>query len=182
MEAGVQLGSHNPRKQRKNPAGAGSGERFRGGKWRRECNEYRTLSRVDGFGTGSPQKSAHQRPSDTRSVARRDAPPARTINRYPLANGHQMARSILRGCMLLFRHPVIPPARGNLPSTSLKCRSRETTRPPLGPCRPTKQFFTPLMGALAVWPAISRGQHWTGLPQLTLIWSRKRGRYDGGCG
>jgi hypothetical protein len=26
---------HNPRKQRKNPAAAGSGERFRGGKWRR---------------------------------------------------------------------------------------------------------------------------------------------------
>jgi hypothetical protein len=28
--------SHNPRKQWKNPAAAGSGERFRGGKWRRD--------------------------------------------------------------------------------------------------------------------------------------------------
>lgn len=33
---GGQLLPHNPRKQRKNPAAAGSGERFRGGKWRRE--------------------------------------------------------------------------------------------------------------------------------------------------
>src|SRR5690606_34624221 len=35
-EAGAQPLLHNPRKQRKNPAAAGSGERFRGGKWRRE--------------------------------------------------------------------------------------------------------------------------------------------------
>lgn len=33
--AGAQPLPHNPRKQRKNPAAAGSGERFRGGKWRR---------------------------------------------------------------------------------------------------------------------------------------------------
>ena len=35
-EAGEQVDPHNPRKQRKNPAAAGSGETFRGGKWRRE--------------------------------------------------------------------------------------------------------------------------------------------------
>jgi len=34
--AGAQPNPHNPRKQQKNPAMAGSGERFRGGKWRRE--------------------------------------------------------------------------------------------------------------------------------------------------
>jgi hypothetical protein len=33
--AGAQPLPHNPRKQRRNPAAAGSGERFRGGKWRR---------------------------------------------------------------------------------------------------------------------------------------------------
>ena len=33
--AGAQPLPHNPRKQRENPAAAGSGERFRGGKWRR---------------------------------------------------------------------------------------------------------------------------------------------------
>src|SRR6056297_840724 len=32
--AGSEPSPHNPRKQRKNPAAAGSGERFRGGKWR----------------------------------------------------------------------------------------------------------------------------------------------------
>ena len=31
------------------------------------------------------------------------------------------------------------------------------------------------MGALEAWPAISRSQHWTGLPQFTLIWSKKEG-------
>ena len=34
-EASAQPLPHNPRKQRKNPAAAGSGERFREGKWRR---------------------------------------------------------------------------------------------------------------------------------------------------
>jgi len=34
--AGAQPHPHNPRKQRENPAAAGSGERLRGGKWRRE--------------------------------------------------------------------------------------------------------------------------------------------------
>ena len=34
-EAGEQSNLHNPRKQRKNPATAGSGERVREGKWRR---------------------------------------------------------------------------------------------------------------------------------------------------
>ena len=34
--ASVQPHPHNPRKQRKNPAAAGSGERLRGGKWRTE--------------------------------------------------------------------------------------------------------------------------------------------------
>jgi hypothetical protein len=33
--AGPQPHPHNPRKQRKYPAAAGSGERFRKGKWRR---------------------------------------------------------------------------------------------------------------------------------------------------
>ncbi len=33
--AGAQPHPHNPRKQRTNPGAAGSGERFRGGKWRR---------------------------------------------------------------------------------------------------------------------------------------------------
>src|SRR5690606_1044914 len=33
--ASAKLTAHNPRKQRENPATAGSGERFRGGKWRR---------------------------------------------------------------------------------------------------------------------------------------------------
>jgi hypothetical protein len=37
--------SHNPRKQWKNPAAAGSGERFRGGKWRRD----RDSNPGDGF-------------------------------------------------------------------------------------------------------------------------------------
>jgi hypothetical protein len=32
---GEQRLAHNPQKQRKNPAAAGSGERFRGVKWRR---------------------------------------------------------------------------------------------------------------------------------------------------
>ena len=35
-EASAQPLPHNPRQQRENPAGAGSGERFRWGKWRRE--------------------------------------------------------------------------------------------------------------------------------------------------
>lgn len=35
-EAGAQPNPHNPRKQRKNPAEAGSGERVRYDKWRRE--------------------------------------------------------------------------------------------------------------------------------------------------
>ena len=30
---------HNPKKQQKNPVGAGSGERFREGKWRAEADE-----------------------------------------------------------------------------------------------------------------------------------------------
>ena len=34
-DAGAKPLQHNPRKQRKNPAAAGSGERFREGKWRR---------------------------------------------------------------------------------------------------------------------------------------------------
>jgi hypothetical protein len=33
-DASAQPHPHNPRKQRKNPAAAGSGERFREGKWR----------------------------------------------------------------------------------------------------------------------------------------------------
>ena len=36
QQGGVQPHPHNPRKQRKNPAAAGSGERFREGKWRRK--------------------------------------------------------------------------------------------------------------------------------------------------
>ena len=80
---------HNPRIQRENPAAAGSGERFLKGKWRRKCNKYRTLSRVDGFGTGSQQRSAHQRGAETRSLARRDVRPARTIIRSQLANGNE---------------------------------------------------------------------------------------------
>ena len=36
VSASAQPLPHNPRKQRKNPAAAGSGERFRRGKWRRE--------------------------------------------------------------------------------------------------------------------------------------------------
>ncbi len=42
--ASAQPFSHNPRKQRKNPAAAGSGERFRGGKWRRGRDCRRTFS------------------------------------------------------------------------------------------------------------------------------------------
>jgi hypothetical protein len=42
--AGAQPLPHNPRKQRKNPAGAGSGEGFCRGKWRREWDRGRTFS------------------------------------------------------------------------------------------------------------------------------------------
>lgn len=43
-EASAQPLPHNPRKQRKNPAVAGSGERFRRGKWRREGDCHPTFS------------------------------------------------------------------------------------------------------------------------------------------
>jgi hypothetical protein len=49
---GVQPFPHNPRKQRKNPAAAGSGERFRGGKWRRDWAPHPTF-----FGSSMPPRS-----------------------------------------------------------------------------------------------------------------------------
>jgi len=45
-EASAQPFPHNPRKQRKNPAAAGSGERVREGKWRRERDCGRTFSNL----------------------------------------------------------------------------------------------------------------------------------------
>ncbi|SDZ58095.1 hypothetical protein SAMN05444004_1251 [Jannaschia faecimaris] len=42
--AGYQPNPHNPRKQRKNPAAAGSGEAFLEGKWRRGRDWDRTFS------------------------------------------------------------------------------------------------------------------------------------------
>ena len=52
--ASAQLIPHNSRKQQKNPAAAGSGERFREGKWRRERDPSPTFSMCAGASLRHP--------------------------------------------------------------------------------------------------------------------------------
>ena len=77
-EASAQPRPHNPRKQRKNPAAAGSGERFREGKWRRERDSnprdgsppthfpgvrHRPLGHLSGDATQSLRQGRRKRPA-----------------------------------------------------------------------------------------------------------------------
>lgn len=58
-EVSEQPNPHNPRKQRKNPATAGSGERLSDGKWRRERDCGRTFSEPDQAARYTRQKRVY---------------------------------------------------------------------------------------------------------------------------
>jgi len=60
--AGAQPLPHNPRKQRKNPAAAGSGERFREGKWRRGWDWGPTFSALASRLCRKVRSMTHKKP------------------------------------------------------------------------------------------------------------------------
>ena len=130
-DAGAKLLQHNPRKQRKNPAAAGSGERFLKGKWR----SGRDSNPRDGFppaplagvclrplGHRSAGGDNSRLPRKTRTIGRlvRDFPPADTaaLSSKPGKNTHCIVARIRQ------RNPF-----RNRFSTGFRTRLRsETTR------------------------------------------------------
>lgn len=104
-DAGAKLLQHNPRKQRKNPAAAGSGERFLKGKWR----SGRDSNPRDGFppaplagvclrplGHRSAGGDNSRLPRKTRAIGRcvRDFPPARAA---ALSSKTKQEHALVRG-------------------------------------------------------------------------------------